>query len=94
MVSSWLLVALAASALATRPCKEAPYLRDYFYVGGGYVDDGSGSGEHIFRDQMYVERLEPVGGATQTTPIVMIHGQGMGEREETFGLNAYFDSHP
>ncbi|EFQ34508.1 hypothetical protein CGRA01v4_13876 [Colletotrichum graminicola] len=52
---------------------EVPYVRSYFYVGGGYVDDGSGG--HIFRDQMYVEKLLPVLGVTQSTPIVLIHGQ-------------------
>lgn len=73
MILAWPLAALAASTLATHSSKEAPYYRDYFYVGGGYVDNGSG--EHTFRDQMYVERLEPVGGPTQAVPIVMIHGQ-------------------
>lgn len=53
---------------------ETPYIRSYFYVGGGYVDDGSGG--HIFRDQMYVEKLLPVHGVSQETPIVLIHGQG------------------
>ncbi|TDZ36828.1 putative secreted lipase [Colletotrichum spinosum] len=52
---------------------EVPYIRSYFYVGGGYVDDGSGG--HIFRDQMYVEKLLPVEGVSQETPIVLIHGQ-------------------
>lgn len=74
MVLSLLLTVLATSAVATRSSQEIPYFRDYFYVGGGYVDNGSG--EHIFRDQMYVEKLQPVGGATQDNPIVMIHGQG------------------
>lgn len=52
---------------------EAAYIRSYFYVGGGYVDDGSGG--HIFRDQMYVEKLLPTTGVSQDTPIVLIHGQ-------------------
>ncbi|KAK2022320.1 alpha/beta-hydrolase [Colletotrichum zoysiae] len=52
---------------------EAPYVRSYFYVGGGYVEDGSGG--HIFRDQMYVEKLLPAFGVSQSTPIVLIHGQ-------------------
>ncbi|POR33810.1 Uncharacterized protein TPAR_06002 [Tolypocladium paradoxum] len=54
-------------------CTELPYQRTYFHVGGGYVDDGAGG--HIFRDQMYVERLRPANGVTQDTPIVLIHGQ-------------------
>lgn len=52
---------------------EVPYVRSFFYAGGGYVDDGSGG--HIYRDQMYVEKLVPVDGATQSVPIVLIHGQ-------------------
>ncbi|KAL8364949.1 hypothetical protein RB595_003982 [Gaeumannomyces hyphopodioides] len=52
---------------------EEPYVRTFFYAGGQYVDDGSGG--KIFRDQMYVEKLLPVGGVTQTTPVVLIHGQ-------------------
>ena len=53
---------------------EVPYIRTYFYAGGKYVDDGAGG--HIFRDQMYVEKLVPSTGVTQETPIVFIHGQG------------------
>jgi hypothetical protein len=76
MVSSWFLpVLLAASTMAANSSQETPYFRDYFYIGGEYVDNGSG--EHIFSNQMYVEKLNPVGGATQATPLVMIHGQGM-----------------
>ncbi|KAH7161814.1 Alpha/beta hydrolase family-domain-containing protein [Dactylonectria macrodidyma] len=53
---------------------EASHVRTFFYVGGAYVDDGSGG--HIFRDQMYVEKLVPARGATQKNPVVFIHGQG------------------
>ncbi|KAH6970725.1 Alpha/beta hydrolase family-domain-containing protein [Ilyonectria sp. MPI-CAGE-AT-0026] len=53
---------------------EASYVRSYFFAGGAYVDDGAGG--HIFRDQMYVEKLVPARGATHKTPIVFIHGQG------------------
>ncbi|CAJ0551341.1 Ff.00g112710.m01.CDS01 [Fusarium sp. VM40] len=52
---------------------EVPSVRSYFMVGGGYANDGAGG--EIFRGQMYVERLVPVEGASQTTPIVFIHGQ-------------------
>lgn len=82
----FLNVAVAAAALLGRgassaavdekgaaSCAEVPYLRSYFYVGGGYVDDGAGG--HVFRDQMYVERLRPADGVTQKTPLVLIHGQ-------------------
>ncbi|KAL6858011.1 hypothetical protein ACO1O0_005458 [Amphichorda felina] len=52
---------------------EEPCTRSFFYAGGRYVDGGDG--RHMFCDQMYVERLRPVGGATQDAPVVMIHGQ-------------------
>ncbi|SCO85818.1 fusarubin cluster-esterase [Fusarium oxysporum] len=51
---------------------EIPATRSFFYVGGRYDDDGDGG--HVFRDQMYVEKLTPVKGARKDTPIVMIHG--------------------
>ncbi|KAF5662742.1 fusarubin cluster-esterase [Fusarium heterosporum] len=51
---------------------EIPAVRSFFYVGGRYVDDGDGG--HVFRDQMYVEKLVPSMGAWKDTPIVMIHG--------------------
>ncbi|KAJ6440841.1 alpha/beta-hydrolase [Purpureocillium lavendulum] len=57
----------------TGKCPSASHRRSYFYVGGGYVDDGVGG--HIFQDQMYVERLLPADGVTQDTPLVLIHGQ-------------------
>ncbi|KAI8656391.1 AB hydrolase-1 domain-containing protein [Fusarium sp. Ph1] len=64
---------VAASSQHVRSDAEVPSIRSYFYVGGEYVEDGNGG--HIFRDQMYVEKLLPVSGATQDTPIVLIHGQ-------------------
>ncbi|KAJ4266113.1 hypothetical protein NW762_004091 [Fusarium torreyae] len=51
---------------------EIPATRSFFYAGGRYVDDGDGG--HIFRDQMYVEKLVPANGPSKETPIVMIHG--------------------
>lgn len=48
-------------------------IRSFFYIGGSYVPDGSGG--HIHRDQMYVERLRPVHRAIHDVPIVLIHGQ-------------------
>lgn len=77
----WLLAALLPivarshqpSNLGTE--QEVPYIRDYFYTGGHYVDDGTGKGQHIFVDQMYVERLLPVKGASKQYPLVFIHGQ-------------------
>ncbi|KAF3491255.1 uncharacterized protein GIQ15_00772 [Arthroderma uncinatum] len=52
---------------------EVPYIRKYFYVGGEYADNGKG--EHIFKDQMYVEHLIPVRGPAKQNPIVFFHGQ-------------------
>lgn len=54
---------------------EVPAVRSYFYIGGQYDEDDDAGG-HIFRDQMYVERLQPVDGPTNESPIVLIHGQG------------------
>lgn len=54
--------------------EEVPYVRNYFYVGGNYVSDGSGG--HGFQDPMYVERLTPIGGPKKQTPLVFIPGAG------------------
>jgi hypothetical protein len=61
-----------SDAVGVRRGTEIPAIRSFFYVGGRYVDDGDGG--HVFRDQMYVERLVPATGAWKDTPIVMIHG--------------------
>ena len=52
-------------------------VREYFYVGGHYSDDGSGTGEHIFKEQMYIEKLTADScGKKKPYSIVFIHGQG------------------
>jgi hypothetical protein len=59
--------------------QETPVIREYFYVGGRYVDDGTGTGQHIFQDQMYVEKLRlaiSCPKASPISPLVFIHGQG------------------
>ncbi len=56
--------------------KETPVSREYFYVGGRYVDDGKGKDQHIFSDQMYVEKLTPDVSCPKPYPLVFIHGQG------------------
>ena len=70
------LLACLASAQNDRPIEsEVPAVRTYFYVGGGYADDGKGG--HIFKDQMYVEKLSPVSTEQDVKPpVVLIHGQG------------------
>ena len=50
---------------------EAYASREYFYVGGNYVNTTSG---HLFVNQMYVEKLTPV-LPSQKYPLVLIHGQ-------------------
>jgi hypothetical protein len=52
---------------------EAQHSREYFYVGGDYVDTGDG---HVFQNQMYVEKLSPTDGASRKYPVVFFHGGG------------------
>jgi hypothetical protein len=72
-------LAAAASLLLGTTCAtvsvphEAAAIRNYFYVGGGYV--GNATTGHLFANQMYVEKLVPSGGASKPYPIVFIHGQ-------------------
>ncbi|EED17949.1 conserved hypothetical protein [Talaromyces stipitatus ATCC 10500] len=54
-------------------CIEAPHVREYFYVGGEYIQTASG---HLFKDQMYVEKLSPTNGSNQPYPVVFLHGGG------------------
>ncbi len=53
---------------------ELPVAREYFYVGGSYVYVEK-SGQHIFSNQMYVEKLIP-SRPRQPYPLVLIHGNG------------------
>lgn len=53
---------------------EAPYYRDFFYIGGHYENSDLGN---LTYDQIYVEKLTPVGGMSQTKPIIFFHGGGM-----------------
>lgn len=87
--------AAAAQALASGNCtgvnaistkcvsKEAAHTRDFFYVGGRYIETAAGN---VTVDQLYVEKLVPVStaagarrrrrGAAATKPIVFFHGGG------------------
>lgn len=51
--------------------QEAFASREYFYIGGSYVNTSTG---HLFMDQMYVEKLSPT-APSQPYPVVLIHGQ-------------------
>ncbi|PNS21587.1 hypothetical protein CAC42_946 [Sphaceloma murrayae] len=56
---------------------EVPSVRTFSYVGGEYADDGSGTGERIFRNQLYVERIAPFHHTSpKPNPVIFIHGQG------------------
>ncbi|CAG8292284.1 unnamed protein product [Penicillium salamii] len=66
---------LIAGAVTAASCwsNEVPAKRSYMYVGGQYMLNSAG--QHVFTDQMYVEKLTPAEGATKPHPIVFIHGQ-------------------
>lgn len=51
--------------------KEAPMVRDYYYVGGEYVYMPK-FGSSIYSGQMYVEKLALPWGAWQPHPLVLI----------------------
>lgn len=55
------------------PSNEIPHTRDFFYVGGRYIQAALGS---VTVDQIYVEKLSPVSGAKQKHPLVFFHGGG------------------
>jgi hypothetical protein len=52
--------------------KETWHTRDYFYVGGEYVNTTIPGG-HLFHNQMYVEKLSPK-ITLHPYPIVFVHG--------------------
>ena len=54
------------------PSQDLPVTREYFYVGGHYTDNGAG--QHILKNQMYVEKLSSAYTSKQC-PLVFIHGQ-------------------
>jgi hypothetical protein len=72
------LALAAASVLSLLPglttaAHESEHTREFFMVGGGYVNTTTG---HLWSNQMYVEKLTPSCGVSQRYPIVFIHGQG------------------
>lgn len=52
---------------------ESLHYRDFFYVGGRYVNSAAGN---LTYDQLYVEKLTPASGVTQPKPLVFFHGGG------------------
>ena len=59
--------------------QDVPHTRDFFFVGGGFVDTTSDpfvpKGK-MLAGQVYVERLKPVSPSKKKYPIVLIHGHG------------------
>lgn len=68
-----LILGLRAATFRSVRAQEAPHTRKYFYVGGSYESDATGTA-HYFRNQIYVEHLVPVAPKLQPYPIVLIHG--------------------
>jgi hypothetical protein len=51
--------------------QESAYQRDFFYIGGGYVNSGI-PGQQLWSDQLYVEKLTPAGKVNKPYPMVFI----------------------
>ncbi|KAH8662473.1 Alpha/Beta hydrolase protein [Xylariales sp. PMI_506] len=68
--------ACIASSAVSPSCKspEVPYYRDVFFIGGHDVE--SAELGNVTIDQLYVEKLTPVSGASKK-PIVYFHGGGI-----------------
>ncbi|RDL31147.1 uncharacterized protein BP5553_09936 [Venustampulla echinocandica] len=66
-----LLIGPAAAAVTPFLAREADAMREFFYVGGSYLETENG---HLFANQMYVEKLTPL-KLRQPYPVVFIHGQ-------------------
>lgn len=70
-----LFICIASAHRGSLVSPEIAAVRTYFHIGGEYSEDGNGG--HIFKDQMYVEKLSPISPSNnQPNPIVLIHGQG------------------
>jgi hypothetical protein len=51
--------------------QESAYQRDFFYIGGGYVDSGI-PGQQMWSDQLYVEKLTPAKKVNKPYPMVFV----------------------
>ncbi|KAF2145320.1 uncharacterized protein K452DRAFT_264232 [Aplosporella prunicola CBS 121167] len=79
-------------------CKsnESLHYRDFFYIGGRYVDSAAGN---LTYDQIYVEKLTPAAGVTQPKPMVFFHGGGtsgvtwLNTPDNRKGFASYFLDH-
>lgn len=67
---------------------EVAHIRSFFFVGQNYVDNGKG--EHVFTNQLYVERLQPAGGITKAAPVLLMHGNG---QTGTVSARFHFDTY-
>jgi pimeloyl-ACP methyl ester carboxylesterase len=50
---------------------ETTHRRDFFYVGGRSLETTTGN---VTVDQIYVEKLSPLGGSKKKAPLVFFHG--------------------
>lgn len=66
----WLIL-----TVATNPswAAEALHRREFFFVGGEYVNTTAGT---VRQNQMYVEKLSPAAAITQPYPLILVHGGG------------------
>lgn len=66
----WLIL-----TVATNPswAAEALHRREFFFVGGEYVNTTAGT---VRQNQMYVEKLSPAAATTQPYPLILVHGGG------------------
>ncbi|KAH8676146.1 Alpha/Beta hydrolase protein [Xylariales sp. PMI_506] len=75
------------------PSNEVAYTRDAFYVGGRGIEISSGM---ITADQLYVEKLTPVGGPRHPHPLVFFHGGAvsgvtwLNTPDNRMGIASYF----
>lgn len=76
LLLGFIILGLYPWASSTRlvPAGEADHQREYFYAGGRY--EKKGDGEHVYKDQIYVEHLSPSGGVRKEFPLLFVHGQG------------------
>ena len=66
---------------------EALFQRDFFYIGGSYVYNNSSG--ILTEDQIYVEKLTPASGVTQSVPLVFFHGGAVSGAVRTSSAESY-----